>query len=189
MVKNIKDARYRQNEERIQDSLLKQFRAVKDKVTFNVAQFCKKFGIPERTLRDHGGVNGQLRRISSAVARGMRVIALDSMKNRHDVHHLYFSVMRYMKEHRKYYEISLKRRSAVLWEITFRELRPALEQIWRTGYGIEKDEIIYTLYRGEITAIISCWAETGFSDDQFFVTIKRIERLTIGAPVRLARLV
>lgn len=187
MVKNIKDARYQQNELLIQASLVKQFRAVKDKVTFNVTQFCKKFGIPVRTFRDHGGVNGQLRRISSNVARDMRAIAKDNVEHRHDAHHLYFTVMRYMKENQKYFEINQKRHSAVLWEVTFKELKPALEQIWRTGYGQEKDEIIYVLYRGEISGIFSLWEESGFSDMQFFDVLKRIERLTIGALTRLVK--
>ena len=88
MVKNTNDARYRQNEQRIQDGLAKQFHTAKDRVTFNVARFCKKFGIPERTFRDHGGVNGQLHRISSNVARGMRAIAKDSIEKGHDAQHL-----------------------------------------------------------------------------------------------------
>ena len=189
MVKNAKDARFRQNEQRIQEAFVKYFRAAKDAVTFNVAQFCKKFGIPERTFRDHGGMNGQLRRISRNVANDMKAIAKDCMENGHDAKLLYFSVMRYLLAHQKYFEISQRRRSAVLWEITLRELRPALEQIWRSSYGKEKDEIIYTIYRGEIAAIFSLWAESDFADDHFFAVLKRIERFTIGAPVRLVKLV
>ena len=189
MVKNINDARYRQNERLIQDGLAKHFRSARDEVIFNVGQFCKKIGILERTFRNHGGLNGQFRKISRNVARKMRDIAGENMAGHQDARQLYFSVMCYMNANRRYFTISQRRHSALLWEIIFRELHPALEQIWRSSYGKKIDEISYTIYRGEIAAIFSFWVESGFSDDLFSVTLKRTERLTVGALPRIFKLI
>ena len=187
MVKNINDARYRQNEQIIQDGLVKHFRTAKDAVTFSVGQFCKKIGILDRTFRNHGGLDGELRRMSRNVSRNMKTIAKKNMEKQQNAKQLYFSVMLYMKAHQGYFEINQKRHNVLLWEITLRELRSAVEQIWRSSYGKEKDEIIYTLYCGGIAAVFSFWAESGFAEDQFLVVLKRIERLTTGAPARLVR--
>ena len=184
MPKNNRTKRYQKTEDKLYCALRDFFRENGDTVTINTAAFCRKYGILEHTLYDHGTLDDLLRQMETTIRADIKNIVKHG-EDQDDLSLVFFLVLLSVRKRRVFFDICEARHSSVLWEAAISELRPRLTRLWESN-GAAADAAIFSICGAEITVVLRAWLMDGCPKEAEEEYVARLVRLTSYASKRLA---